>query len=311
MASIGQKLPQPEAGWRRYNDTDPNLVYEGSRWKAYSNPSVAFYKGGYTAAITPTEPSAEPHKVKFRFRGSKFRIAAQNYTTRSSNIQVTVDDVVVDSYSLNRVSSNLDVVLCYEKTGLEYGVHTVELLNMDNSKVFLFDALDIDQDGELLPYEEAEKRVLAVLLEKGETAQLSLTERIADNLLFQWVSDNDTVAAVDAQGMVTGVSAGLCYISVSDPDGSYQEKIPVRVIEPVDLDPLLAVHLEVGQERRLAVTEDFADNLSFQWTSDNEAVAVVDPQGIVTAVGKGVCTIRAQKEGEPIENTIPIRVVEP
>jgi hypothetical protein len=48
------------------------------------------------------------------------------------------------------------MALVYEKTGLDNKDHYVELLNLDTSKNFVFDAIDIDSTGSILPFETVE-----------------------------------------------------------------------------------------------------------------------------------------------------------
>ncbi|MCI9575763.1 MAG: hypothetical protein HFJ84_03625 [Clostridiales bacterium] len=309
MASIGQGLKQPETEWRRYNDTDSNIVYVGSKWGYKQYPGDTAFCQRDIHFVTGDPSLTEEHMVKLCFEGSKFRIIAQSYTTRTENIQVKIDGEIVDNYSLNIPGAALSFTLCYEKTGLEYGVHTVELLNMDHTKSFIFDAIDIDSSGQLLPFPEESENTLAVLLEQDQTTQLSVSNNLEDNLWFTWKSDNEEIAIVDSQGVVTGVGAGLCRIYVENTQRSYQDSIPVRVLKQFEETPYLAVHLKVRETKRLIVTKKITDNIQFTWTSDNEDVATVDSNGTVTAVKEGLCSIHAINEDGEVGNTIPVRVV--
>ena len=35
MANIGEQLLQPENGWKRIDDTDTNIIYNGDKWNYY------------------------------------------------------------------------------------------------------------------------------------------------------------------------------------------------------------------------------------------------------------------------------------
>ena len=150
-ATIGSSLAGPESGWRRYDDLNPYFYYEGS-WGSTDNGSRAFYNG----EVKYTSLDVNEGTVKFKFRGSKLRIITQIYNSRSERIEVKIDDEISGEYSLYNSKLQTDQCLDYEKENLEFGVHYVELKNLDTAKRFLFDAIDIDSTGELLPYDKAE-----------------------------------------------------------------------------------------------------------------------------------------------------------
>ena len=67
--------------------------------------------------------------------------------------------------------------------------------------------------------------------------------------------------------------------------------------------PMLSVHnltMGIGGTSVLDVNFDpwYADNKELVWSSSNEAVAVVDENGVVTAVGDGACVITAASAGD-------------
>lgn len=138
-ATVGQSLSSPENGWNRFDDNNSKFIFIGE-WKTNNNGSHAFYGGG--VKYTSGEAS-----VKFRFQGTKLRIIAQNYISRTDKVQVKIDNEIVDTYSI-KSSNTTDQALIYEKIGLDDKAHNVELINLNPQAEFLFDAIDID--GELL-----------------------------------------------------------------------------------------------------------------------------------------------------------------
>ena len=68
-------------------------------------------------------------------------------------------------------------------------------------------------------------------LTEGDTAQLTAVIEPADaeNQNITWTSDDETVAYVDAQGLVTAVSAGRAVITVTTEDGSFTAECLVKV----------------------------------------------------------------------------------
>ena len=79
-------------------------------------------------------------------------------------------------------------------------------------------------------------------LTEGDTAQLTAVIEPADaeNQNITWTSDDETVAYVDAQGLVTAVSAGRAVITVTTEDGSFTAEclVKVRAEKPVSKNTL-------------------------------------------------------------------------
>lgn len=155
MAVIGETLTAPETGWKRYdltmNTTMPQLTFVGA-WTRSTSDSGGTNWGevGVTSSI---ELNAS---LKFKFRGTKLRMISKTQSfSRSNNIEVKVDGVVVGNYSLLTGATTYQV-LVYELLGLEDGIHEVEFTNKDttDSATFVVDAVDIDDGGRLMHVDE-------------------------------------------------------------------------------------------------------------------------------------------------------------
>jgi hypothetical protein len=140
MATIGQELKTPEAGWKRIDDTDANILYTG----AWTNSSVGYPYGDTQHVVTNATPTTS---VEFQFIGSKIRIVAPLITTRSANMRITIDGVS-ENYSLK--GSATYATLLYEKQNLEYKTHKVKIDCLDTEGI-AFDAFDIDSTGRSMP----------------------------------------------------------------------------------------------------------------------------------------------------------------
>ena len=138
-------------------------------------------------------------------------------------------------------------------------------------------------------------------IEKSFTAQLAATVAPddADDLGLIWTSDNEEVATVDENGLVTAVSVGEANITATAVDGSgvtatCKVTVTPKLVTSVILDESeLTIEKNFTEQLTATVAPDDADNLSLTWTSDNEEVATVDENGLVTAVGEGTATITA------------------
>lgn len=68
---------------------------------------------------------------------------------------------------------------------------------------------------------------------RQETSQLTIYT--SDDFEVKWSSSDESVAKVDANGLVTGVGAGTAMITVSSSNGKYKDSVPVTIEKPEDL----------------------------------------------------------------------------
>lgn len=120
----------------------------------------------------------------------------------------------------------------------------------------------------------------------------------APNPKINWSSSDDTVAKVDSNGKVTGVSVGTAVIYATTSDGSISNLCIVRVKETVQSVILnqSTLALSMGSDPVTLKAAVKPDNISMQdviWTSSNPSVAAVNADGKVTPVSKGTTEITA------------------
>lgn len=124
--------------------------------------------------------------------------------------------------------------------------------------------------------------------------QASVYPEYAETTLT-WSSSNESVAAVDQNGLVTAVSAGVTQITVTTDNGvSRSVKVKVLNVQPkkVKLNKSGTVKLKKGKTLKLKATlmPDYAVT-KLKWSSSNKRVAKVSAQGVVTAVRPGTAVI--------------------
>lgn len=144
MATVGQALTAPEAGWQRFNDTDPNIKYEGAWALTTSYPST------WQSSITYSVVAGT--KIKFNFIGTKLRIIGYNAGNRSTSIDVYIDGVLARNFSA--YGTEIVQVLNVDISGLANIEHCVVIINNATGgygNVFSLDAVDIDDTGILKP----------------------------------------------------------------------------------------------------------------------------------------------------------------
>jgi hypothetical protein len=145
MATIGQQLTAPEAGWKRYDDRNSAIKYTGT-WNVVTG-DARFYNGTVTWINNPTNTS-----IRFKFKGTKIRIIGTRYQDRSSNIQIKIDGATETYSEYRAVGTTEGQILVYEKIGLVDGIHDVEITTLSGS--YSLDAIDIDSTGRLLHVDE-------------------------------------------------------------------------------------------------------------------------------------------------------------
>ncbi|QKS59958.1 bacterial surface protein [Paenibacillus barcinonensis] len=138
-ATLGQNLYAPEEGWKRYDDSNELIKYEGE-WLKYSNGENL--SNGYAHATESLDAS-----VSFAFKGTQVRILSDNFTNKSKKIAITIDGTT-EYFSEN--SMTYGQTLVYEKNGLSNNIHNV-VIKLDQADGYLsLDGIDINEDGYLV-----------------------------------------------------------------------------------------------------------------------------------------------------------------
>lgn len=133
---------------------------------------------------------------------------------------------------------------------------------------------------------------------KGSQVSLSASVLPEDSSIqaIAWSSQNEKVATVDENGVVTGMERGNARIVATATDGSnVRANISVRVTqsaEEITLDKT-EMTLDAGRSGviRATVLPKSTDDKKVIWTSSDESIATVNNSGRVTAVALGTCTI--------------------
>lgn len=142
-------------------------------------------------------------------------------------------------------------------------------------------------------------------LTEGDTETLiaSINPDNADNKNITWSSNDEAIATVSANGLITAIAAGEATITVTTEDGGFTAECIVTVnaltipVADITLNEANA-DMTVGQTLQLAaiITPDNATNKNVIWSSGNEAIATVDANGLVTGISEGTVIITATSE---------------
>ncbi|MFV0574462.1 MAG: Ig-like domain-containing protein [Vibrio sp.] len=141
-----------------------------------------------------------------------------------------------------------------------------------------------------------------------------------------WTTSNEEIAAVDANGLVTGVAQGEVKVHVEGTvDGkTFSDEVPLTVtaavVQSLEITPATAT-VSAGKEQQYTATVTFSDKTTqdvttdpaLNWSSDNTDIATIDPKtGIATGIAPGDVTIRAKgtADGQNFDETVTLTVTD-
>ena len=150
------------------------------------------------------------------------------------------------------------------------------------------------------------------------TVAYSVLPENAYNKNVSFESADAGIAAVDANGVVTGVSAGETTITVTTEDGGFTGACTINVynqaVTGVTIEPSEA-ELTVGSSTKLTATvlPENASNKNVVYAVDDESILSVDQDGNVTGLSLGTATATVTTEDGGFTasaeiNVIPVRV---
>ncbi|MDO5783991.1 MAG: Ig-like domain-containing protein [Eubacteriales bacterium] len=142
----------------------------------------------------------------------------------------------------------------------------------------------------------------------GDTEISSGSGSPADNSI-RWASDNEAVATVDKNGLVTAVAKGQTAIYGACADGSILTcKLTVSgdAVTGITLDKKVVSMIPGEQTVIRAAVQPAQSGATVTWWSDNTAVASVDDTGRVTAVKVGTAVITASADGITASCTVNV-----
>lgn len=190
--------------------------------------------------------------------------------------------------SVIRVSSNGNI------TAVGYGTAVITATATDGSGIS--DSVVITS---VRPVQSVTVNPTSVtVMEGGEvTVNVTVTPNNATFKEVDWVSSDPTIATVDFNGTITGVTAGVCYVTATSSDGNnIQARVKVTVRPAIPATSVVinssSITMLPGQSRTLtARLKPTKSTDGYTWVSGDTSIATVDSNGNVYAKGQGVTEI--------------------
>ena len=188
---------------------------------------------------------------------------------------------------------------------------TITAISVDNPKI----TAECSVEAKYYHAESVKINVPEEQVRIEETKSTQLTAVVLPALASQkvnWKSEDESVATVDNDGVITGVKSGrVQIIAMSDDDESKTDsytveifKYPVKSIQIKDeegnalSEDGLTVFVDGSAKLTAAVNED-ATHKECTWSSSDESVATVNADGLVTAINGGNAKIVATSVDAP------------
>ena len=246
------------------------------------------------------------------FDKDEVTIIVPNSTTLVATIlpELTTDKSVIWSSSDESVAIvNEDGVI----TAVSSGQVVITATTIDGSNLSATCNVNIIQLAESITLDKVD-----VKLEVTQTTSLTATilpETTSDKNVI-WSSSDESVAIVDESGVVTAVTLGEAVITVATLDGTElsatcRVEVVPTLAESITLD-LVELTLEATETKALSVTilPELATDKTVTWESSDEDIAIVDADGVVTAILVGKATITVSTtDGSNLSATCMVTVV--
>ena len=138
----------------------------------------------------------------------------------------------------------------------------------------------------------------------GDTARFLAEARdgnghVVADVQFVWSSDDESVVTVDTEGVVTALANGSAQIAATSGSATASAEVTVEQgVAAVNVSPPPTALEAFGDTVRLSAEAMDANGYAvagaaFTWTSSDTLVAMVDSDGLLTAVGNGTASISA------------------
>ncbi len=266
-----------------------------------------------TAAATTT---ADPKKVT----GLKLSKTEINLNVGEGDISiVTMLPATSDKREKWTTSDPNVAAVNYEGwiTAISEGVCTVTVQSVNNPEIKAEIKVTVTDPGKATDI-KLSKTEISINTGTSDIAAARISPTTADKAM-KWTSSDEIIATVDNAGRITGISEGVCTVTVqSVRNPEVKADITVTVIDPNRVREIKLSKTEMiipagtGDISMVTMLPDNASNKNELWISSDENVAVVRADGWITGVSAGTCTVTVISKSNPdVKAEIKVRVTDP
>ena len=287
------------------------MTYDGTKWYAsqYDMDSTWGLQCAGNKFLEPTMKCPEEYQENNSLLWQRIENCfAEELQTRYFELRKTV---LSETNIINEFERFIDVIpsdLYTEEKSLEaYADRPLKLTNnIQQIRKFVVNrAKFVDEEFRnivpILPTSIAlDSESLVVALDGTATLKATIEPSDATATSIIWTSSDNSVATVE-NGVVTGLKEGTCTITATTTNGlSDSCSISVEEVE-IQITGLsfekASISLDKEEVTQYQLTPIYTPNNTTQteveWSSDNESVAKVDSNGLVTIIGGGTAHITA------------------
>lgn len=293
-------------------DQDGNVTLTGLGEVEITCQSLSSSKAKTILRFNVTKEDHDVHVTSISLSG----IPQYTYVGDSYQIQATV---LPENATNKEViwSSSDSKIMSVDQNGrvvaLSTGKVTIQATSADRSEVYTTATITVNRNSsetvyadkvEITPIDPDEIPEIGGTLQlEAKISPLNVTDK-----RILWESNNDQVATVDSNGLLTIHGPGKVRISAYSGDrraGAYvditiQEEHPDEIlVEEILLSGVPTTAPSVGDEFTVShtIVPSNATNPNVTWSSSNPNVATVDQNGHVRVIGQGTTTILCQADG--------------
>ena len=155
---------------------------------------------------------------------------------------------------------------------------------------------DIEEDPNIIPVVPAPDPIEITMEDKT----LLLNADFESDSPITWTSSDESIAIVDTNGTVKAIHDGEVQVIAENEAGEIKIWDVTIKLKPVVIELTL-------DDCEIQLTTDFVTDSEITWTSDDDEIATVDKNGLVTAISDGQVTITASNvAGESMQWKITV-----
>ena len=217
--------------------------------------------------------------------------------TESMKLEYSILPLVSDNQKLKWSSNATDIASVDENTGVitahKVGDAVITATATDGSGISASTKIHVTP----LKISQIEmSKEMSLLHSLSKQIEVKFTPELADNKTLKWTSDNEDIATVTQEGVVTGVNVGSANITATTTDGTELTATCKVTVNPVTIElSTNTINLQKGSEyleQTATILPENYEHKDVVWTTSGNGVASVDKDGRITANKPGVDTLR-------------------